>query len=199
MKTILNAACATALALSAAPAFADTLVDNVDGMTIDENGELRRFTGLVFDDDGIIIQVLERGEERPQVDYGIDGEGRVMLPGMIDAHLHVMDLGFGQLTLDLSDTTSLEDALAKIKAFADDNPGRPWILGRGWNQEKWGLGRFPTAQELDRVIADRPVWLEVGFGGGEHLVHQAAQNPGVGIIGAEPYINGVAMLLGKIR
>ncbi|MEL6709431.1 MAG: amidohydrolase family protein [Pseudomonadota bacterium] len=160
MKTILNAACATALALSAAPAFADTLVDNVDGMTIDENGELRRFTGLVFDDDGIIIQVLERGEERPQVDYGIDGEGRVMLPGMIDAHLHVMDLGFGQLTLDLSDTTSLEDALAKIKAFADDNPGRPWILGRGWNQEKWGLGRFPTAQELDRVIADRPVWLE---------------------------------------
>lgn len=46
---------------------------------------------------------------------------------------------------------------------------------------------------------DRPVWLEVGFGGGEHLVHQAEGNPGVGIIGCEPYINGVAMLLGKIR
>ena len=41
--------------------------------------------------------------------------------------------------------------------------------------------------------------LEIGFGGGEHLVHQAGQNPGVGIIGCEPYINGVAMLLGKIR
>jgi predicted amidohydrolase YtcJ len=51
-------------------------------------------------------------------------------------------------------------ALAKIKAFAQDNPGRPWILGRGWNQEKWGLGRFPTAAELDAVVADRPVWLE---------------------------------------
>jgi tRNA (guanine-N7-)-methyltransferase len=46
---------------------------------------------------------------------------------------------------------------------------------------------------------DRPIWLEVGFGGGEHLVHQCAQNPAVGIIGCEPYINGVAMLLGKIR
>lgn len=46
---------------------------------------------------------------------------------------------------------------------------------------------------------DRPLWLEVGFGGGEHLVHQCAQNPDVGIIGCEPYINGVAMLLGKIR
>ncbi|WP_347311492.1 tRNA (guanine(46)-N(7))-methyltransferase TrmB [Defluviimonas sp. SAOS-178_SWC] len=45
----------------------------------------------------------------------------------------------------------------------------------------------------------RPVWLEVGFGAGEHLVHMAARYPGVGIIGCEPFINGVAMLLGKIR
>jgi len=45
----------------------------------------------------------------------------------------------------------------------------------------------------------RPLWLEVGFGGGEHLVHQCSLNPDVGIIGCEPYINGVAMLLGKIR
>ena len=45
----------------------------------------------------------------------------------------------------------------------------------------------------------RPLWLEVGFGGGEHLVHQCVRNPDVGIIGCEPYINGVAMLLGKIR
>jgi predicted amidohydrolase YtcJ len=62
--------------------------------------------------------------------------------------------------LDLSATTSLEDALATIKAFAEANPGRPWIIGRGWNQEKWGLGRFPTAAELDAAVSDRPVWLE---------------------------------------
>ena len=46
---------------------------------------------------------------------------------------------------------------------------------------------------------NREIWLEIGFGGGEHLVHQAVLNPNVGIIGCEPYINGVAMLLGKIR
>ena len=59
----------------------------------------------------------------------------------------------------------------------------------------------PDRQPLDlgALFGGKPVWLEVGFGGGEHLVHQAAQNPDVGIIGAEPYINGVAMLLGKIR
>lgn len=45
----------------------------------------------------------------------------------------------------------------------------------------------------------RPVWLEIGFGGGEHMVHQAALNPDIGLIGCEPFINGVAMLLGKIR
>jgi tRNA (guanine-N7-)-methyltransferase len=59
----------------------------------------------------------------------------------------------------------------------------------------------PDRAPLDLVARfdGRPVWLEIGFGGGEHMVHQAAANPGVGIIGAEPYINGVAMLLGKIR
>ena len=53
--------------------------------------------------------------------------------------------------------------------------------------------------DLDRLFQNKPVWLEIGFGGGEHMVHQAVENPHVGLIGAEPYINGVAMLLGKIR
>jgi tRNA (guanine-N7-)-methyltransferase len=53
--------------------------------------------------------------------------------------------------------------------------------------------------DLQCLFGGKPVWLEIGFGGGEHMVHQAAHNPDVGIIGAEPYINGVAMLLGKIR
>jgi predicted amidohydrolase YtcJ len=155
----------TALALAAstlalaAPALADTLIDNVDGVTVDKNGKVLRFTGLVIGEDGKVAQVLARGDKRPQADYRLDGKGRVMVPGMIDAHVHVMNIGLGALTLDLSDTTSLEDAQAKIKAFAEANQSRPWIIGRGWNQEKWGLGRFPTAAELDAVVSDRPVWL----------------------------------------
>jgi tRNA (guanine-N7-)-methyltransferase len=47
--------------------------------------------------------------------------------------------------------------------------------------------------------AGRPLWLEVGFGGGEHLVHMAARYPDIALIGAEPFVNGIAMLLGKIR
>jgi len=149
-----------ALAL-AGPALADTLVDNVDGLTIDATGGIERFTGLLVGDDGRIVQVLKRGDKRPgKVDYFVDGKGQVMVPGMIDSHGHVMGLGFSALTLDLSETKSLAEALAKVAAYAKANPDRPWILGRGWNQELWPEKRFPTAAELDAVVADRPVWLE---------------------------------------
>ncbi|TDK50602.1 tRNA (guanosine(46)-N7)-methyltransferase TrmB [Antarcticimicrobium luteum] len=64
---------------------------------------------------------------------------------------------------------------------------------------EWDENPERTPLDLNARFGGGPVWLEIGFGGGEHLVHQAASNPDVGIIGAEPYINGVAMLLGKIR
>ena len=59
----------------------------------------------------------------------------------------------------------------------------------------------PERNPLDirELSGGREVWLEVGFGGGEHLVHQALNNPDVQFLGAEPYLNGMAMLLGKIR
>ena len=145
----------------AAPAHADVLIDNVEGVRIDEDGDIDRFTGLWVDDDGTIIEVLDKRDKRPErPTYLSDMKGQIIVPGMIDAHLHVMGIGFGALTLDLSQTQSLEEALALIEEFARENPGRPWILGRGWNQEKWGLGRFPTAQELDSAVSDRPVFLE---------------------------------------
>ncbi len=64
----------------------------------------------------------------------------------------------------------------------------------GWDEN-------PERRELDiaALFGGRDLWLEIGFGGGEHLVHQAAANPDVGLIGCEPYLNGVAMLLAKIR
>ena len=57
----------------------------------------------------------------------------------------------------------------------------------------------PARTTIAPPFADRPLWLEVGFGGGEHLVHMAATNPQIGLIGCEPFVNGIAMLLGKIR
>ncbi|MFM5929317.1 MAG: amidohydrolase family protein, partial [Novosphingobium sp.] len=136
---------ALAVALAAAtPALADTLIDNVDGLSVDTKGNIERLTGLVIDNDGKIAQVLHRGDKRPaRTDYLVDGKGRVLMPGLIDAHAHIMEIGLASLTLDLSTTKSLAEAQAKIAAFAAAHPERPWIIGRGWNQETWKLGRFP--------------------------------------------------------
>ena len=71
-----------------------------------------------------------------------------------------MGLGFSLMLLDLSETKSLAEAQAAIRQYAAENPEMPWIIGRGWNQEKWGLGRFPTAADLDAAVSDRAVWLE---------------------------------------
>ncbi|MDZ3833758.1 MAG: amidohydrolase [Sphingopyxis sp.] len=145
----------------ATPAYADTLVDNVNGITLDQDGKLVRFTGLVIDKDGKVKQLLDRKDKRPErPDYREDGKGRTLIPGLIDGHGHVMGLGFQQMLLDLSDTRSLAEAQAAIRQYAADNPEMPWIIGSGWNQEKWGLGRFPTAADLDAAVADRPVWLD---------------------------------------
>jgi predicted amidohydrolase YtcJ len=142
-------------------ASADTFIDNVNGYTLGSNKQIVRFTGLLVGTDGRVKQLLER-RERPagRPDYRVDGRGRTMIPGLIDAHGHVMGLGFQALQLDLSDTRSLQEAQAKIAAYAAANPTPRWVIGRGWNQEKWGLGRFPTAADLDAVVPGRPVWLE---------------------------------------
>ncbi|WP_324261231.1 amidohydrolase family protein [Altererythrobacter sp. H2] len=153
------ATCALALVWTA-PVQADTLIDNVQGIALDEEGKVQRFTALWIDDEGRVKQLLDRADKRPQTDYRVDGKGAYLIPGLIDAHLHVMGIGFGALTLDLSDTASLAEAQARIAEYAAANPSRRWIIGRGWNQEKWGLGRFPTAADLDAAVADRPVWLE---------------------------------------
>jgi len=173
-----SGSCLAALALAfATPAPADTLIDNVNGITLDESGRVVRFSGLVMGEDGKVVRLVttkdappaepakkpKKGEAMPapdRPDYRIDGKGRTMLPGLIDAHGHVMNLGFQALTLDLAGTTSLAEAQAKIADYAKEHGNRRWIIGRGWNQELWGLGRFPTAAELDAVVGDKPVWLE---------------------------------------
>ena len=159
MKTHLIASVALATALLAAPASADTLIDNANGVQVDAAGKLERFTGILIGDDGRVKRLLHGEKLKLRDTTVIDAGGRTMMPGLIDAHGHVMALGFGALQLDLTGTTSLADLQARLKAYAAANPGAGWIQGRGWNQEMWADKRFPTAADLDAVVGDRPVWL----------------------------------------
>jgi hypothetical protein len=149
-----------ALSLASA-ASADVLVDNINGYTLNAEGRLVRFNAMLVGDDGRVQRLYQKGERTAdRTRFRFDGKGRTLIPGLIDAHGHVMGLGFSALQLDLSDTRSLEEAQRKIAAYAAANPHPRWVIGRGWNQEKWGLGRFPTAADIDAVVKDRPVWLE---------------------------------------
>jgi predicted amidohydrolase YtcJ len=161
MNTLKFLMTAAAAALISTATFADGLVENVNGITLDQDGKVVRFTGILIGPDGKVTQLLTRKDKLPkQLDFRQDAKGLTMLPGLVDAHGHVMGVGFQALTLDLSETNSLAEAQAAIAAYAAKYPDRRWIIGRGWNQEKWGLGRFPVAADIDGVVSDRPVFLE---------------------------------------
>jgi len=138
--------CLAALAaLLATPAYADTLVDNVQGQTIGADGHVERFKAMLFDDSGVVKALIHEGEKTPKkgFQYRIDGKGRIMLPGLIDAHVHVMETGFAALTLDLSETNSLAEALDRIAAYARAHPDRPWLLGWAGTRSAGSWAAFP--------------------------------------------------------
>ena len=152
-----------ALALCATPSLhaAKLLIHNVNGYTLNSTGKLQRFEALLVDDGKVVATGSDKVlRKRAASATLVDGKGRSLLPGLIDAHGHVLGLGTMKMQADLTGTSSLEAALQVIKAYAAAHASDPWLLGRGWNQVAWKLGRFPTAAELDSVLADRPVWLE---------------------------------------
>mgnify|MGYP002350440220 CR=1 FL=1 len=158
---ILRLMLALLIAACSLPARAEPLlVSNVNGYTLDGEGRLHRFEALLLEGG----RVIDAGSEdalrarAPQARIH-DGHGHTLLPGLIDAHAHVMGLGFGLRQIDLAGTRSLDQALDAVRKHAAGKPDAAWIVGRGWNQVLWRLGRFPTADELDRAVTDRPVWL----------------------------------------
>ncbi|MBA3563009.1 MAG: amidohydrolase [Gammaproteobacteria bacterium] len=148
------------LSLLALPAAgADRVFENLRGYTWTADG-LRRFEALRISSAGRVVatgnsETIGRGDGLRH----IDGKGATLLPGLIDAHGHVLDLGRTALQVDLSDASSLKEALRKVEAFATAHADASWILGRGWNQELWPSRTFPLASDLDAVINDRPVFL----------------------------------------
>lgn len=166
-------------ALLASPAFSDTLIDHANGIQVRADGKLQHFTGLLVGDDGKVVRVLDAGAARPKATVVIDAGGRTLLPGLIDAHGHVTELGFAALQLDLVGTSSLSDLQQRLRAYAAAHPDARWVVGRGWNQELWPDKRFPTAADLDAIVPDRPVVL--GRVDGHALVANSAAMKAAGV------------------
>lgn len=156
-RTLLAAALA-----AAASAHAGTMIENANGYTLDAKGKLVQFKALAFDDNGKLLAVGSAQEVAAKAKgfKRVDVQGKTVLPGLIDAHGHVFGLGEVATSADLYSPTSLQAAQASVARFAAANPQRKWVIGKGWNQEIWKLGRFPTVAELDAVVSDRPAAME---------------------------------------
>jgi predicted amidohydrolase YtcJ len=96
----------------------------------------------------------------------VDLRGKTVVPGMTDAHNHLIGVGLREMTLNLEGTMSLEDLLAKLKARVDQAKPGEWITGRGWIETFWKPPVFPTRQDLDKVSPNNPVFLDRADGHG---------------------------------
>ena len=144
----------------AAVAVADTtLISNINGYTFNSNQELVQFSALQFTDDRV-DHILTEAENLPREGIRvIDGNGRTLLPGLIDAHGHILSYGRLLLQVDLGGSLSETEAAQRVADFYSKNEELEWIQGRGWNQVLWESNEFPGADSLDLVVSDKPVWL----------------------------------------
>ena len=140
------------LLLPATGMAADVLISNANGYIDSEN----RFDWMSISDGRI---TATGSGQPPSIDAAtvVDMAGKTIIPGLIDAHGHVSSLGEAKLTVDLVGTGSLQDALNRVAAQLP--PGDGWVQGRGWNQVFWPGKNYPRAEDLDRVVSNRPVWL----------------------------------------
>ena len=116
----------------------------------------------------------------------IDAGGRTVIPGMTDAHGHVLGLGLALRNVDLVGTTSYDEVIARVVARARTTPKGEWILGRGWDQNDWGDTRWPAHEALSRAVPDHPVWLERVDGHAGLANAMAMRLAGVTAASAEP-------------
>lgn len=156
---LLLAARALGAQLPAGGGPADLIVTNARIYTVDPNrpvvdamavrGGRVTFTGPSA------LALSMRGAGTEVVDLG----GRTVIPGMIDAHVHLPGLGQSLRTVDLRGTTSFDEVISRVVARAATSPPGTWILGRAWDQNDWADTRFPTHERLSAAVPGHPVYL----------------------------------------
>ena len=136
----------------------DLIVHNARIYTATEKGSMAEAVAIRGN------QILRVGSDReilrlkrPQT-ATVDAKGAAVLPGFNDTHLDFFDGGTGLDRIDLADAAAIEDVDRRIRDWAEANPDRPWVLGRGWHSDVFP-DNLPTRQMLDRLVPDRPALL----------------------------------------
>ena len=111
--------------------------------------------------DGMIVGIGDEDTARAAVDPDaevVDLEGGLLLPGFQDAHMHPMVGGLERNTCELTGLSSPEEYLDALRRHAEEQPGSGWVRGGGWSVTAFGP-EGPTAEQLDRVVPDRPAFI----------------------------------------
>lgn len=133
----------------------------LNGNILTLNSSMPRAEAIAVRDDKILA-VGGNGKIRRYISAGtriIDLEGKTVVPGLTDCHVHMLALGRFLVDLDLRNVNSIEELKKELKAFADKKRSGEWILGGRWDHEKFSEKRYPTKWDLDSAVADKPVLL----------------------------------------
>lgn len=150
------------LALALSPLAAQPVGMIVNGNIRTMNADQPTAQAMAWDHEGRIVAVGASEDlvlRWPDV-AATDLAGRTVIPGLIDAHGHVMGLGFSMLNADLAGADSVEEVIQRLQQHASELPDGAWLHGRGWDQTRWPGAQFPSAADLDAAFPDRPVLLE---------------------------------------
>jgi predicted amidohydrolase YtcJ len=89
----------------------------------------------------------------------IDAKNKMIVPGFVDCHAHMLGFGKSLKTVDLRDVKSIREMQLKLSNYCRENPEKSWILGEQWDQEKFAEKRYPTRWDLDEAVSDKPVFI----------------------------------------
>lgn len=160
---------------------ADVLLVHGNIHTVDES--LPHATALALQGDRILAAgddtALQDQHLCPGVTNVVDLQGRTVLPGLIDAHAHLHNLGLALQRVDLVGTSSFEEVLQRTGDRVSRTPPGEWIHGRGWDQNDWAVRKFPDRAGLDALSSKHPILLTRVDGHAVLANHIALQAAGI--------------------
>ncbi|MDQ7025973.1 MAG: amidohydrolase [Anaerolineae bacterium] len=142
----------------------DTILYNGNIITLDDNAprvtalaiSMGRIVAAGSDDD--VLNLATASTTKHNLN------GKTVIPGLTDAHLHFEWLSRSLNAVDMYEIPSKAEALQRVADFAEANPDLEWITGRGWSQDLWEDGTFPTAADLDVITGNRPAYFQAKSG-----------------------------------
>ena len=135
----------------------DLLVKNANIYTVNDSFEI--VEAFVVNKGKIVaVGLLNDLETTYEPTSLFDAQGKTIIPGLIDAHAHLLNLGISMQQVDLVGSESYQEVLKRVITFQENN-NSDYIIGRGWDQNDWEVKEFPTKKELDFIFPNTPVSL----------------------------------------